>query len=73
MTTAEVLKATLESVNESDSNFEPANVVDGLFAVSRAIRALAHATALAALSTGSGEIEVKAFRALARFAKLDED
>jgi hypothetical protein len=33
----------LVSTNESDSNGEPANVVDGLFAIARAIEALAAA------------------------------
>ena len=37
----EVLKAVFESPNESDRNFEPANVVDGLFAIARAIHRLA--------------------------------
>jgi hypothetical protein len=40
---AEALHAVLVSPNEADSNLEPANVVDGLFAIARAIRALAHA------------------------------
>jgi hypothetical protein len=33
----------LESLNESDSNGEAANVVDGLFAIARAIQNLADA------------------------------
>lgn len=33
----------LVSVNESDSNGEAANVVDGLFAIARSIRRLAEA------------------------------
>lgn len=37
----DAIDANFTSVNESDSNFEPANVVDGLFAVARAIRYLA--------------------------------
>jgi hypothetical protein len=35
------LRAVFESPNECDSNFENANVVDGLFAVARAIHHLA--------------------------------
>lgn len=42
-TTAKALYETLISPNESDSNFEPANVVDGLFAIARAINRLAAA------------------------------
>jgi hypothetical protein len=38
---ASALAATLESVNEADSNSEPANVVDGLFAIAKAIDRLA--------------------------------
>jgi hypothetical protein len=38
---AEALAETLISKNEFDSNGEPANVVDGLFAIARAIGALA--------------------------------
>ena len=41
--TAEVLLRTLESPNEADSNGEAANVVDGLFAIARAIERLAAA------------------------------
>lgn len=40
-TTAEALYETLISPNESDSNMEPANVVDGLFAIAKAIHRLA--------------------------------
>jgi hypothetical protein len=36
-TTAEALKETLVSPNEHDRNLEAANVVDGLFAIARAI------------------------------------
>lgn len=36
--TAHALRDTLISPNESDANLEFANVVDGLFAVARAIR-----------------------------------
>jgi hypothetical protein len=38
---AEAIKVTLISPNESDSNLEAANVVDGLFAIARAIQRLA--------------------------------
>lgn len=40
---ATALHATLISPNESDSNSEPANVVDGLFAIARAVDRLAYA------------------------------
>lgn len=40
-TTADALRATLISPNEADSNMEPANVVDGLFAIARSITGLA--------------------------------
>jgi hypothetical protein len=40
---AKALVATLISPNESDSNWEAANAVDGLYAVARAIQALAAA------------------------------
>lgn len=39
----EALYNTLTSPNESDRNFEAANVVDGLFAIARSIRSLADA------------------------------
>ena len=39
--TYEALIETLISANEPDSNLEAANVVDGLFAIARAIRYLA--------------------------------
>lgn len=39
--TAKALRATLISPNESDSNFEAANVVDGLFAIARALTRIA--------------------------------
>lgn len=41
--TAEALYETLISPNESDSNLEAANVVDGLFFIGRAIARLAKA------------------------------
>jgi hypothetical protein len=37
------LRETLISPNECDSNLEPANVVDGLFALARALMAVAKA------------------------------
>lgn len=37
------LRAVLESPNEWDSNGEPANVVDGLFAIARALNRVAKA------------------------------
>lgn len=40
---ARAIWATLESANECDSNLEPANVVDGLFAIARSISKLADA------------------------------
>jgi hypothetical protein len=40
---ADALQSTLISPNEADSNSEPANVVDGLFAIARAIDHLADA------------------------------
>ncbi len=40
---AEALRAVLESENEQDRNLEPANVVDGLFAIARALREVAKA------------------------------
>jgi hypothetical protein len=39
----ESIKFCLVSPNECDSNWENANVVDGLFAIARAIRSLADA------------------------------
>lgn len=38
---AEALRATLISPNEQDRNLEAANVVDGLFAIARAVDRLA--------------------------------
>ena len=37
------IRGALISPNEADSNFEPANVVDGLFAIARAVGDLADA------------------------------
>ena len=41
---AVAIAAGLVSPNETDTNGEPANVVDGLFAIARAIDRLAQAT-----------------------------
>lgn len=41
---ADAIRETLTSPNESDSNGEEACVVDGLFAIARAIRFLGKAT-----------------------------
>jgi len=40
---ANAIHDNFTSPNESDSNFEPANVVDGLFAIARAIHRVADA------------------------------
>lgn len=40
---ANALREVFISPNESDRNFESANVVDGLFAISRSIRRVADA------------------------------
>jgi hypothetical protein len=40
---AEALSNTLISPNEADSNFEPANVVDGLYAIARGLHHVARA------------------------------
>lgn len=40
---ADALTRTLISPNEADSNLEPANVVDGLFAIARALDRIATA------------------------------
>ena len=40
---AEALRDVFISPNECDSNFEPANVTDGLYAIARAVRRLAQA------------------------------
>jgi hypothetical protein len=47
---AEAIQATLISPNESDSNWEPANVVDGLYAIARALWGLAEAVREAGLA-----------------------
>src|SRR5262245_42279496 len=40
---AKALRETLISPNECDANLEPANVVDGLFAIARALQAVSKA------------------------------
>jgi hypothetical protein len=40
---AQALREALISPNECDANLEPANVVDGLFALARALVAVAQA------------------------------
>ncbi|SHF74102.1 hypothetical protein SAMN02745218_02987 [Desulfofundulus australicus DSM 11792] len=40
---AKVIKGAFISPNERDNNFEPANVVDGLYAIARALDRLAEA------------------------------
>ena len=49
----QALKAVFISPNESDSNLEPANVVDGLFAIARSIDRLADAVGHAADASSS--------------------
>lgn len=52
--TGNAIRSALISPNEADSNSEPANVVDGLFAIARAIDHLADAAARIAHG-GDGE------------------
>lgn len=40
---ANTIRRVLESPNEPDRNMEPANIVDGLFALARAVHTLAKA------------------------------
>jgi len=42
---ARSIEFVFHSPNEADSNLEPANVVDGLFALARAVRSLGTGTA----------------------------
>jgi hypothetical protein len=59
-TTAAALRATLISPNESDQNLEPANVVDGLFAIARAMNRVAESLrklGLADAATPMGALE----------------
>ncbi len=50
---AKAIAATFISPNEHDSNFEPANVVDGLFAIARSIESLA--TAVTRIAYGGAD------------------
>ena len=43
------LRETLISPNESDPNGEPANLVDGMYAIARALRAIARSHASATM------------------------
>ena len=60
---ADAIELTLISPNETDVNLEPANVVDGLFFIGRAIQKVAHA--LSDLGTGSAETPFGAIEVLA--------
>lgn len=63
--TAAALTATLISPNEIDSNMEPANVVDGLFAIARAVHHLADAvTGESAKADKRSEIMTNAIRSI---------
>jgi hypothetical protein len=53
--TAEALRACLISTNENDSNWEPANIVDGLFFIGRALLKLADAVERAGKPRGGAE------------------
>ena len=60
---ADAIELTLISPNETDVNLEPANVVDGLFFIGRAIQKVAHALSdlgTAGAATPMGAIEVLA-------------
>jgi hypothetical protein len=62
---AKSIIATLISVNESDSNYEDANVVDGLFTIARSLNRIA--TALDSISEVMSTPEVgRALEGLAR-------
>ena len=70
---AEALLATLISPNECDSNFESANVVDGLFAIARALHHCARALeglGLKDAATPMGALEVVALEVKTGFAGL---
>jgi hypothetical protein len=60
---ARAIKASLISPNEADSSGEPANIVDGLFAIARAIDRLASATW--SLGTGNAATQMGAIEYLA--------
>jgi hypothetical protein len=61
---SDAVKALLEcfiSPNEADSNLEPANVVDGLFAIARGLQSIAreiqiHSAEIAGLGSRVGEL-----------------
>jgi len=60
---ADAIELTLISPNETDVNLEPANVVDGLFFIGRAIEQVARSLSdlgTAGASTPMGAIEVLA-------------
>lgn len=50
---ASAIRATLESPNEQDRNFEAANVVDALFAIARSNRRIANTILPADASPGN--------------------
>lgn len=59
-TVADAIYKCLESPNEADRNYEPANVVDGLFAIARSLGRVAdaiHRLGLADAATPMGAIE----------------
>lgn len=76
-TIADVLEYVLVSPNETDSNLEPANVVDGLFAIARALGRVANALeklGTANASTPMGAIEMLALEIKNGFERMaDKD
>lgn len=62
MTTAQAIQRTFESPNEMDRNGEEANVVDGLFAIARALDGVR--SALHYLGNGNSGTELGAIEAL---------
>ena len=60
---ADAIRDTLISPNEPDVNLEPANVVDGLFFIGRAIKQVARS--LSDLGTASAETPMGAIEVLA--------
>jgi hypothetical protein len=71
LSTEDAIRRTLESVNESDRNFEPANVVDGLFAISRSISELA--SAVRDLGNGNAATPMGAIEAFGVIVKQQLD
>lgn len=61
---AKALHATLITPNEPDRNLEPANMVDGLFAISRAIEKLSRA--VDRLGTNDAATQMGAIELLAK-------